>query len=162
MWCLPVWSVSLFRVHSGRCWDGCVIYFACLASMFFFFKQKTAYEMRISDWSSDVCSSDLGFIVARNGRASGAKAMRLRANLGHDARGWLADLKELRFDNELLARGSLRWLQDARGREIDVNADELHLSRLMPWLAVWRDAPPALSQAARLSGAVRNLVLRRA
>src|SRR3546814_13563800 len=31
---------------------------------FFFFKQKTAYEMRISDWSSDVCSSDL---VARDG-----------------------------------------------------------------------------------------------
>src|SRR3546814_2329835 len=32
---------------------------------FFFFKQKTAYEMRISDWSSDVCSSDL---VAAHGR----------------------------------------------------------------------------------------------
>src|SRR3546814_8093803 len=31
----------------------------CLLSLFFFFKQKTAYEMRISDWSSDVCSSDL-------------------------------------------------------------------------------------------------------
>src|SRR3546814_7895788 len=31
----------------------CVCYFC------FFFKQKTAYEMRISDWSSDVCSSDL-------------------------------------------------------------------------------------------------------
>src|SRR3546814_11630182 len=30
-----------------------------LASAVFFFKQKTAYEMRISDWSSDVCSSDL-------------------------------------------------------------------------------------------------------
>src|SRR3546814_9528682 len=30
-----------------------------LCSFFFFFKQKTAYEMRISDWSSDVCSSDL-------------------------------------------------------------------------------------------------------
>src|SRR3546814_891621 len=30
-----------------------------LFSFFFFFKQKTAYEMRISDWSSDVCSSDL-------------------------------------------------------------------------------------------------------
>src|SRR3546814_6470210 len=28
-------------------------------SLFFFFKQKTAYELRISDWSSDVCSSDL-------------------------------------------------------------------------------------------------------
>src|SRR3546814_12231035 len=31
-----------------------------LVFFFFFFKQKTAYEMRISDWSSDVCSSDLG------------------------------------------------------------------------------------------------------
>src|SRR3546814_5203949 len=30
-----------------------------LVRLFFFFKQKTAYEMRISDWSSDVCSSDL-------------------------------------------------------------------------------------------------------
>src|SRR3546814_4022282 len=30
-----------------------------LRSYLFFFKQKTAYEMRISDWSSDVCSSDL-------------------------------------------------------------------------------------------------------
>src|SRR3546814_3491935 len=34
----------------------------------FFFKQKTAYEMRISDWSSDVCSSDLG---PKNLRISG-------------------------------------------------------------------------------------------
>src|SRR3546814_671897 len=34
-------------------------------SLFFFFKQKTAYEMRISDWSSDVCSSDLPDAVAR-------------------------------------------------------------------------------------------------
>src|SRR3546814_2252780 len=31
----------------------------CFHLFFFFFKQKTAYEMRISDWSSDVCSSDL-------------------------------------------------------------------------------------------------------
>src|SRR3546814_2872587 len=35
----------------------CLIIFWC-----FFFKQKTAYEMRISDWSSDVCSSDLDVI----------------------------------------------------------------------------------------------------
>src|SRR3546814_4898219 len=33
----------------------------------FFFKQKTAYEMRISDWSSDVCSSDLDHHLARPG-----------------------------------------------------------------------------------------------
>src|SRR3546814_6145829 len=32
---------------------------------FFFFKQKTAYEMRISDWSSDVCSSDLEVLHQR-------------------------------------------------------------------------------------------------
>src|SRR3546814_3587679 len=37
-----------------------VTLFFCI--VFFFFKQKTAYEMRISDWSSDVCSSDLGVI----------------------------------------------------------------------------------------------------
>src|SRR3546814_2139474 len=36
----------------------CDILVFCLF-LFFFFKQKTAYEMRISDWSSDVCSSDL-------------------------------------------------------------------------------------------------------
>src|SRR3546814_13483274 len=39
--------------------------------MFLFFKQKTAYEMRISDWSSDVCSSDLS-------RAASSKSRRLR------------------------------------------------------------------------------------
>src|SRR3546814_3466846 len=33
--------------------------FVMCSYLFFFFKQKTAYEMRISDWSSDVCSSDL-------------------------------------------------------------------------------------------------------
>src|SRR3546814_4558432 len=37
------------------CWDVC-------CSCGFFFKQKTAYEMRVSDWSSDVCSSDLAGI----------------------------------------------------------------------------------------------------
>src|SRR3546814_10870342 len=36
-----------------------VVSFCSTAGFFFFFKQKTAYEMRISDWSSDVCSSDL-------------------------------------------------------------------------------------------------------
>src|SRR3546814_1738088 len=35
-------------------------HFSLCCLVFFFFKQKTAYEMRISDWSSDVCSSDLG------------------------------------------------------------------------------------------------------
>src|SRR3546814_1067002 len=39
--------------------------------MFFFFKQKTAYEMRISDWSSDVCSSDLATRALSRDSATG-------------------------------------------------------------------------------------------
>src|SRR3546814_2798332 len=44
--------------------------------IFFFFKQKTAYEMRISDWSSDVCSSDL--------MAQGNQSNRNRGRYGQD------------------------------------------------------------------------------
>src|SRR3546814_11840646 len=54
------------------------IYECCIMINFFLFKQKTAYEMRISDWSSDVCSSDLrvatretrlvNFVTNRRGR----------------------------------------------------------------------------------------------
>src|SRR3546814_470006 len=46
-----------------------------LLSIFFFFKQKTAYEMRISDWSSDVCSSDLPHRRGYRRRDRGAVAL---------------------------------------------------------------------------------------
>src|SRR3546814_4261813 len=47
-----------------------VIFRSCLRSLdVFFFKQKTAYEMRISDWSSDMCSSDLAINGGENGLA---------------------------------------------------------------------------------------------
>src|SRR3546814_4096969 len=53
--------------------------------MFFFFKQKTAYEMRISDWSSDVCSSDLA--QDHPGHADAPRRRnRLDAVGGHEAR----------------------------------------------------------------------------
>src|SRR3546814_10917638 len=42
----------------------------------FFFEQKTAYEMRISDWSSDVCSSDLLYAARKLGLASTGHAAR--------------------------------------------------------------------------------------
>src|SRR3546814_20643603 len=42
--------------------------------LFFFFKQKTAYELRISDWSSDVCSSDLSRGDGRRDRAANGSA----------------------------------------------------------------------------------------
>src|SRR3546814_5343495 len=48
-----VWFVLCFRAEC-RCRTHCI---------FFFFKQKTAFEMRISNWSSDVCSSDLSVML---------------------------------------------------------------------------------------------------
>src|SRR3546814_16817788 len=49
--------------------------------LFFFFKQKTAYEMRISDWSSDVCSSDLmaGVVIGLKREEDGAAHARTPA-----------------------------------------------------------------------------------
>src|SRR3546814_12064430 len=46
----------------------------------FFFKQKTAYEMRISDWSSDVCSSDLRFCRRIGGRAGDGNGWQRQRN----------------------------------------------------------------------------------
>src|SRR3546814_20700178 len=49
---------------------------------FFFFKQKTAYEMRISDWSSDVCSSDLeDDLTRRHGAPVGTTLPRIRESV---------------------------------------------------------------------------------
>src|SRR3546814_8159019 len=60
----------------------CVQSICRVCYMFFIFKQKTAYEMRISDWSSDVCSSDLSskFTSARMHPVLG----RMRAHKGVD------------------------------------------------------------------------------
>src|SRR3546814_14996965 len=49
----------------------CVVLLVCVLLLFLFFKQKTAYEMRISDWSSDVCSSDLDTVEL--GRTAGTE-----------------------------------------------------------------------------------------
>src|SRR3546814_17321560 len=52
--------------------------------IFFFFKQKTAYEMRISDWSSDVCSSDLAALAAirRSRQAQDEETIHVRGEGG--------------------------------------------------------------------------------
>src|SRR3546814_2490291 len=76
---------------------------------FFFFKQKTAYEMRISDWSSDVCSSDLDRVALRARYAARAdRPARRRRGRGygeqsapaHPAgdRGARADLRQIGAD----------------------------------------------------------------
>src|SRR3546814_2127488 len=76
--------------------------------MFFFFKQKTAYEMRISDWSSDVCSSDLhkatkGIVVTHQADATNARfdmTKRYHAEVPDFLRPSTvrANAKELKFD----------------------------------------------------------------
>src|SRR3546814_8574616 len=54
-----MWEYSFCVSIDVRLWVVLLSSDVWLFLFFFFFKQKTAYEMRISDWSSDVCSSDL-------------------------------------------------------------------------------------------------------
>src|SRR3546814_3935979 len=49
----------------------------CSSFLFFFFKQKTAYDMRISDWSSDVCSSDLAVEITAEERRTALRAAKI-------------------------------------------------------------------------------------
>src|SRR3546814_6187952 len=94
----------------------------CFGVFFFFFKQKTAYEMRISDWSSDVCSSDL--IVDANG------LIEEELQKGSRAPGWALELAA--------------HIADARD---DREAAVRHLSTL----CARRTATPAARQIGRAS-----------
>src|SRR3546814_4503284 len=69
--------------------------FVVVVLIVFFFKQKTAYEMRISDWSSDVCSSDLPLlatlhspVVATPGEMRGSSWRRDRVDHAGYGIGW--------------------------------------------------------------------------
>src|SRR3546814_4452246 len=65
--------------------DSSVVLIYICVFVFFFFKQKTAYEMRISDWSSDVCSSDLRTLWHHPGDAQNVgRARRAEGNAGGD------------------------------------------------------------------------------
>src|SRR3546814_14335275 len=65
----------------------CLVYVLSVMFVVFFFKQKTAYEMRISDWSSDVCSSDLRHRDrCRSGDAVGRQIRQRPASEPCDAR----------------------------------------------------------------------------
>src|SRR3546814_18066399 len=120
-------------------------------SVFFFFKQKPAYELRISDWSSDVCSSDLDDLGERHAgtlprpRAAEPVALRggglpprppalqrggphvlrpRRAALGHSA---LRHLDDLRLRRHPLLRRAGRAVIHRRPR-----ADPAHPRHLLP------------------------------
>src|SRR3546814_9804945 len=76
-----------------------IVFYSCV----FFFKQKTAYEMRISDWSSDVCSSDLHRQNSVNEPLS--EVIRIRVTPSHAARlGEAAALSGLSLSNYVRRR----------------------------------------------------------
>src|SRR3546814_5719296 len=67
----------------------------------FFFKQKTEYEIRISDWSSDVCSSDLDGFLHGDMLAGAARQVEVGEPLaGHHAGGDLGDRQAARLGHE--------------------------------------------------------------
>src|SRR3546814_5209116 len=77
--------------------------------MFFFFKQKTAYEMRISDWSSDVCSSDLRLL---------AHAVSIQPGIGLAVQGMMTGIDVPPLERQIcvlavlhLDRGAYEWAQ---------------------------------------------------
>src|SRR3546814_18272815 len=88
-----------------------------MISVVFFFKQKTAYEMRIRDWSSDVCSSDLSVNVFLLYFPLDRMAAALPKNFGADRDRMLAMLRsgqttrseERRVGNECVSTCRSRW-----------------------------------------------------
>src|SRR3546814_14002378 len=91
--------------------------------LFFFFKQKTAYEMRISDWSSDVCSSDL----------SSCNAAKWLLQLHHVER-------EVQRDLDGFGRQALVVVDIDIGLELQTVADDLgaSLCERLNEVRVWR------------------------
>src|SRR3546814_2330614 len=93
-------------------------YLLCIICIvFFFFKQKTAYEMRISDWSSDVCSSDLVHRLARGQHHRGDEPRERRDHHQHRQHRLLAEpdrilgerSEERRVGKECVSTCRSRW-----------------------------------------------------
>src|SRR3546814_5382463 len=98
---------------------------------FFFCKQKTAYEMRISDWSSDVCSSDLFGVIARTA-ADGVDAQALEADLMFLLRLWDDIVAQARSAPAgALVHGdlplSMRILRDLLGTNVERKIGRAHV-----------------------------------
>src|SRR3546814_4160538 len=90
--------------------------------VFFLFKQKTAYEMRISDWSSDVCSSDLmvvGHPQPELGRRHGMTAVE------DEVRRIEADAAPTRFARGWHCLGLAKDFQDGKPHQVNAFAQNL-------------------------------------
>src|SRR3546814_7206348 len=105
---------------------------------FFFFKQKTAYEMRISDWGSDVCSSDLGLIQA------GSMQDIMQYLRAHPAEGAaiMNENKSFVFFRELTGAGPLGAMGVAVTPEATVAADPRYVPLGAPVLLSLDRAEP--------------------
>src|SRR3546814_3440934 len=87
-----------------------LIFFYC---EFFIFKQKTAYEMRISDWSSDVCSSDLDNQIEDTLNATCSRTYDARVLIESLCNGWQMSSKRIVLINgKLLAIGNPRAIRE--------------------------------------------------
>src|SRR3546814_6381008 len=100
MWIVPISSLIQIR---GFVENFCMYLILVQVGCCFFFKQKTAYEMRISDWSSDVCSSDLvhEFLVGV------ARHARVRVRRRHQQ--LTARSEERRVGKECVSTCRSRW-----------------------------------------------------
>src|SRR3546814_4756073 len=107
---------------------------------FFFFKQKTAYEMRISDWSSDVCSSDLAMLCYvtpkehlglpdRDDVKVGVVTYKLAAHAADLAKGHPA--AKMRDDALSRARFEFRW-RDQFNLSLDPDTAEQYHDQTLP------------------------------
>src|SRR3546814_2159653 len=81
----------------------------------YFFKQKKAYEMRISDWSSDVCSSDLllrssgSASCSRPGRRTAGRSSEMRRAIAGGGADGRERSEERRVGNECVSKCRSRW-----------------------------------------------------
>src|SRR3546814_9995618 len=98
--------------------------------MFFFFKQKTAYEMRISDWSSDVCSSDL--IVYTQ-----PKSVEAYRSTGHFPDGTVLVKELYEGASDDLTTGRVSWSGKAAGWFVMVKDDTNRFSGNPLWGDGW-------------------------
>src|SRR3546814_11675349 len=123
------------------------LFFFWILCSFFFFKQKTAYEMRISDWSSDVCSSDLLRGGRRRYRRAGrhrdvAPASRPRAASGADGGQW----RPAAEPGEMTMAGK----RDVAADQLHAYADGRLSADRRAAVGAWHTAPP--EKAGKRSG----------
>src|SRR3546814_21180526 len=139
--------MDVYRSFNGLMMVDCCVYL-------FFFKQKTAYEMRISDWSSDVCSSDL-----HDGVGAPADRPDHLVDLGRDVAGdrAVADIgvnldEEITADRHRLALGVVDVAGDDRAAPRNLVADKLRSD------IIGAAGAPAFPSALIFGNAVRKRV----